>query len=357
MPAVKSSSPTARLAFRIERDIRSRGLSPGDPYLTAQEAADLFGVSRTTCNRALHLLAERNVVNRRRNSGTFVGPNVQSQASTLVRSVYVLMSSDRPIRESLRNALINSVWSELPDVDLHFARLPAGNEVRYSKELLHSAAERGQLTGVIAASCPLDVLQLLSQQKAPVVVIGSVDPTNDKLASVDGDERQAGQLLAQHMLGQGHKQFAVLMSEMWRSGDHLFLDGVQRVLQDARLSIGALCVRGIPDNPHVFRQQVRQLLGEVNGKLAVICQNPSFASLFEQMQHDEPELQWSRVAIAFNADTQLPQPAPQYPCSYQQDSDANMTAQVVNMLIQLSQGTEPPTRHVVLPMAMFVPFK
>ncbi len=141
-----SSTPTARLAVRIEDDIRRRGLSPGDQYLTAQELADQLGVSRTTCHRALSLLAERNIVSRRRNSGTFVGPDMQPVASTLVRSVFVLMSSGRPFRDSLRNALMSSLWSELPDIGVHFAKLPADNEVRYAEDLLRSAADGGQLT-------------------------------------------------------------------------------------------------------------------------------------------------------------------------------------------------------------------
>ncbi len=191
----------------------------------------------------------------------------------------------------------------------------------------------------------------------PVVIIGSVDQVDDELASVDGDERQAGKLLAEHMLKRGYEQFVLLMSEVWRSGDHLFLEGVQGVLQDAGLSIGALRVRGMPDNPQVFRQQVRQLIAEASGELALICQNPAFIPLLDEMQQEDPAVDWKKVGIAFNADTEMPKQPPRYPCTYQQDSDVAMTGRVVKMLIQLSTGIAPNERHVVLPMALHDPEK
>ena len=66
-------SRVQRLASLIEQDLRRRGLAAGDPYLTASEAGDDFGVDPFTATRAMSLLAKRGVLVRKRGVGTFVG--------------------------------------------------------------------------------------------------------------------------------------------------------------------------------------------------------------------------------------------------------------------------------------------
>ena len=66
-----SISKLERLAVRLEQDIRQRGLYAGDRYLTAPEAANLLDVSAGMAHRAMRVLAQRQMLVRRRNCGTF----------------------------------------------------------------------------------------------------------------------------------------------------------------------------------------------------------------------------------------------------------------------------------------------
>ena len=61
------------LAIAIEEDIRQRGLRRGDRYLTAKEVGERFQVSTVTAHRAMVILTDKDVVIRKRKSGTFVG--------------------------------------------------------------------------------------------------------------------------------------------------------------------------------------------------------------------------------------------------------------------------------------------
>ena len=72
-------STVHRLAKRLERDIRLKNLVAGDRYLTATEAAQMLGCSRTVASRALFLLAKRAVLIRRRGQGSMVGPAIQGE--------------------------------------------------------------------------------------------------------------------------------------------------------------------------------------------------------------------------------------------------------------------------------------
>ena len=87
-------APINRLAERVERDIHTKGLSYGDRYLTAAEAAREFGVSTATANRAMKLLAAREVLSRERSRGTFIGPAVTQAKITQIRTIVVLFRAD-----------------------------------------------------------------------------------------------------------------------------------------------------------------------------------------------------------------------------------------------------------------------
>lgn len=354
-----TKSPTLRginrVAARIEQDIVNRRLAPGDRYLTAKELADFFGYSPATCHRAMKLLADRDVLSRRPNSGTFVGPKAETQtpSPTQVRSVYVLLSSDVGLGAFSRDGVMEGLWRQLPGVGLNFAILPAGNEVGYMEELLSVAAASGQLYGVVAISCPREVYTYLSKQNLPVVVLGSVEPTEENLASVDGDEREAGKLLADHLLGKGYRQFAVLMRELWRSGDNLFFEGVQESLHRAALPLGALCVRSLPYDQRIFNQRVRTLLAEATAPVGLICEGSQFAAWLDALRATEPEHNWDRVGIAYNSEVELSEASvPPHAYTFLKSTLAEMVAMAGKMMAQLAAGKELPQRHVMLPFAL-----
>lgn len=343
-------SPADRLAARIESDIRSRGLSPGDPYLTAQETSALMGVSPTTCHRALRLLAERDIVHRRRNSGTFVGPKMQTEQPALVQSVFVLISSDRPVNDTLLSSLTSELWRAMPGVGLHQVMLPIGSEVRYLESLLTPAARAGQLSGVVAISSPT-VYRYLAQQAYPTVVIGSVDSMHDKLTSVSGDERNAGYALADHMLAKGYRQLLVLMDKIWRPGDNLFLRGVEEAMERAKLSAGSLRVRSLPCDSDLLAQQVGAIVGECSDRVAVICQEPMFFPWLQELQSRDTE-RYGNLGVAYNANLEAPTNDNKYPCVYLKASPREMVAIAGQMLAKLCAGEPLAERHIVLPMSI-----
>jgi DNA-binding LacI/PurR family transcriptional regulator len=195
----------------------------------------------------------------------------------------------------------------------------------------------------------------LVRQIAPVVVIGSVGPGEDQLASVDGDEKVAGQLLAECMLRRGYRQCAVLMGELWRPGDNHFVEGIQQTLEAANLSVGALRVLSLRRDARMLRQQVRELLATRAEPLALICQGVSFAQWLRDFWENDPQLPWDRVGIAYHADTEQPDRPLPYPFTFQRLSTIDMSAMAGEMVLQLGSKGELPQRHVLLPMELCEP--
>lgn len=94
----RSESPSRqRLANQILDFVREARLEP-DHHLREQQLGDLFGVSRTPIRRALELLAERGLVEARRNQGFFLSQPFDSLQRI---EIEVPSSSDQQLYERL----------------------------------------------------------------------------------------------------------------------------------------------------------------------------------------------------------------------------------------------------------------
>jgi DNA-binding LacI/PurR family transcriptional regulator len=270
------STNLSMVARRIEGDIRARGLRSGDRYLSVSDAAHMFGVSAATAHRAMDLLVSRKLLVRQHGRGTFVGdgaPAPRRGLATRVRTVQILLPEEQegvspfPMAEPILHAVRRGIGG----VNVQFAFVPAFGAVEYVRELVGAAHEAGQLAGVIPISCPRDVYAYLDRLDVPMVVLGSLCPDQDHIASVDADYRQVGRLLAGHMVGRKHRRMAVFVGGEGRPGDHAFLDGISDVLTEAGLPHNAMTVRIFPRDFDAFRAQVAELLSRPDRPDGVIC--------------------------------------------------------------------------------------
>ena len=89
---------------------------------------------------------------------------------------------------------------------------------------MEHAQREGELTGAIIHNCPRSVYRYFYNNNIPAVAVGS-DP-NYLLPWMDKDQRQAGQILSEHLIDKGHEQLAFLHSENWLPGDSRAYDGI-----------------------------------------------------------------------------------------------------------------------------------
>jgi DNA-binding transcriptional MocR family regulator len=83
-----------QLATRVEQDIRSRELRPGDPYINTEEVARMLGVTKLLANRAMQLLAKRRVLHRRQRKQVVIAEGILSMKRPPVRCVHFLVQKD-----------------------------------------------------------------------------------------------------------------------------------------------------------------------------------------------------------------------------------------------------------------------
>lgn len=258
------------LAERLMTDIRQRGLSVGDRYLTTDEVSQSLGIGKGAAGKAMRHLAERQILISRQRSGTFVGPGMATHKQSQVRSVCVLLpAGDSSASHWAYQPFIEGIRSAMPHIMVQFAFVPDNDPLPYVQELIDTSRASGQFAGVVSVSCPAEVYRYLAKLNVPAVVYGSLYSANLPLASIDSDNFECGRLLTQYLIDRGHRHMALLMTGGY-AGDNLFYDGISAALSAAGLPHSALVLRLIHNDIEGLRTITGELLQEPNRPTAII---------------------------------------------------------------------------------------
>jgi len=278
----EASSPSSLvlIAGRLEGDIRSRSLRAGDRYLSVADAATMIGVSTATANRAMDILVRKRLLVRQQGRGTFVGKAAGAPSTSRVHTVFVLLMEDQegvgPY--SLVEAFIPAIRQRMGNVNLQVSFIPSRRSIDYLSELIETAQKTGQLAGVVPISCAREIYRYLDESGVPTVVVGSLCPDQQHIASLDSDSHAIGSLLARHLVTKGHRRMGLFVIGEGRPGDHAFFDGISNELTTAGLPHNALTVRIFPRDFDAFRAQVNELLSQPDRPTGIICSIAPLAS-------------------------------------------------------------------------------
>lgn len=233
------------LARQLEADIHTRGLSPGDPYLNAAEAARMLEVSTSTANRALQVLGQRKIVERGQRRGTFVSDvSEEASLSTIrrVQVVYFEYTGERGMEIS--DDMLIGLQKELPYALIQFNFVPATDDRRHFEHLLDEAIESNQPVGVVLIRAPFYAQRKLAgamrESEISGVVHGNSYPSTD-IPWVNADfVAMADQLVARWQKG-GFKRITYIGPERGLlPGDMLLLDRLRAGLAEQKAGIDAL---------------------------------------------------------------------------------------------------------------------
>ncbi|WP_437200785.1 GntR family transcriptional regulator [Planctomicrobium sp. SH664] len=348
-----SSEPRAQqIARQIEEDLRGRNLAVGAPYLGTDQVAQMFGIHLRTAHRALNVLAERNLLIRKRGAGTFVGPALEAEAVS-PGVVHVLISASRAKRGINESALLAALREHLPGVGVQINLLPgSGAEVDAASALGVSLAA-GVAKGVVLIGCDRPVQDYIAKLGIPAVVFGGVFATASGLASIDSDHCELGRVLAEQLVQRGHREIAVLMHDIWLPGDNRFFEGISQVLaaSDAR------CVmRSTQVDAAALKAEARAMVEQEPGITAAICRSrfryenfaPAFRSLATRAGRDS-----SKLDVVFD-DAEYSGPCEDiYACAEMPVvQQLNQVGVLLQSLIQNDKGVD---RHVLLPVRLVPP--
>ena len=256
----------ADLASQIEADIRTRGLAPGDPYQGTTETARMLKVGSIPVNQAMQLLVKRNVLERRQRLGTFISRSFDpSQNGAGLKKVHVLMYDHHLVDEGIfGSGLLMGLQGALPGTHIQFDFMPPNvqEESRYLRDIVDEALRTRSADGFVLFNSTVEMQRIFSESGLPTVVAGHLYASINGLSFVDRDQKHVGRLLAEYLVGRGHKRILMITRQRpgMGPGEYLAADAVGEVAAAAGLSANALMIRSLPHDPAAIRCEVQRLL-------------------------------------------------------------------------------------------------
>jgi len=341
-------STVGQLASLIEHDVKSRGLSAGESYLTAQQVGQSFQVHPRTASRAMTLLAERGVLVRKRGAGTFVGPKAPAAAAVQAGCIHLLVSPDRKRMGLPLGDLVDGVLEASGTPNVQCSLLPTFDQAAYVRGLIEKERAGGSLAGMVLVGCRREIQEAVLAGGVPAVVFGGVYASTSSLPSVDVDQFDSGRQLAQYLLGRGHQRLALVTRELWLPGDNLHHDGISRALAKLNMRHGSLIIRCISTEAALVADAIAELLAGDDRPTGLICRGPLFAEAAQTAAHELGLRLPQDVEVVFDHWTEHSHMG--LPHVYPELDYRAQAAVVGKMLRQLMEGTRPDSEHVVVPV-------
>lgn len=265
------------LADRMVADIQERGLTPGDAYLSAAQAAKVLRTSTTRANRALQLLEHRRVLIRRQRTGAVIAePSAETKKSAIRRVNFVVARNYLTTEGLGADGIVAGLQKALPTADFQFRFIPEYEEVSSVDSLLGEALRSESPEGFVLVRASLAIQKSVLSTGVPSVIYGTPYPMNRQANSIDRDHRHMGWILTDYLLSQGARSILVILRPTSLHGDNLLLDGVQgRLLEIA--SSCKLIVRSLPADEGVLQQSLVELTKSHQTPIGVICRSEPLA--------------------------------------------------------------------------------
>jgi DNA-binding LacI/PurR family transcriptional regulator len=259
------------LADKLVSDIRHRGLSVGDRYLTRAEVSELLGVQKAMAGKAMRHLAEQRILISKQRAGTFIGPGLKRKGRSKVQTVYVLLTAGDPAYTALAfQPFVVGIRQALPEVNVQFTFVPDNDPLPYIQDLVDGAQASGHFAGMVLVSCPFKAYSYVAELGVPAAVFGTLHSSTLPIGSVDADNFQCGRLLTQYLIDRGHRRIAVLTTGAGRPGDNFFVDAIVDSLTSAGLPPNSLMQRSVRDDIHALRIFADELLARQERPTAII---------------------------------------------------------------------------------------
>ncbi|WP_432799338.1 hypothetical protein [Poriferisphaera sp. WC338] len=228
MPATKNPS-IVELANRLGEDIRERKLTPGEPYLTASEAALKLGVSTQRANRTLQLLSVRRQIVRSRGSApTILDPYADQNGKVSIRKIHIFIpKADMTTEGIYSDGCLLGLQKALPDADIHLNFFPAQNEGQFTQDIVTLSTAKDEMAGFVLVRSSIESQLTIAESGLPAVIHGSPYPGVKGIPSIDRDYIAAADLHVDYFQRKGCSRIILLMHDHMYAGGFLFKQALQ----------------------------------------------------------------------------------------------------------------------------------
>ncbi len=293
--AIKTGSKLPRIeivARAIEKDIASKGLKAGDKYMTSLQVARSLKIGNEVANRAMQLLAQRNIIERRHRAGTFVAAGRLDMDALALKRVHLVVDKQNVDTYGvLRDGTISGLHSMLPGCQIQFSFIPEREEKEYVEELLRESLSSGITTGFVLYRSNPETQMAVAESGMPAVISGSRWPGISNIPCFAKDHYSIGRKAAEYFLSRGHEQIAFFTRDDMFTSDHQILDGIRDSMGFAGLDAKSLTFRSLPLKPFIIQGTAEMVLSS-NGDspTAFICREKILAGNVKSVASKSTEI-------------------------------------------------------------------
>ena len=261
----------------------------------------MLDISPMMANRAMNVLAERDILVRRRRRGTFVGSGVRATEPNVAAVHMVGFMDDDPEWAPPLGRMLIGLRQSIPSARITTHHLPFRGALRHYREVVEQVARSDSFHGIILSYAPREVQEYTVEANLSAVVYGSPFP-GVRLPCVETDQNQVGRLMAREAVSAGAKRLFVLARENWRHGDTLAFDGILAAAHELGLSPGDLRVRNFDLGSPLLERTLRAVIAEVAEEeslpTGLLCRSPQIARVAKNILSDlDPEPDLSHLAL------------------------------------------------------------
>jgi hypothetical protein len=341
------------LADRLQQNIDRRGLRPGDAYPHTEEIARQLGVSTSTANAALRVLAKRGILDRRPRRGTVIARLPGQARRSALRRVHMLVHREYLQMEGLlADGMLIGIQGELPGAEIEFNFIPPVEGAEYGQRLVADALRSRDAEGFVLVRAPLAIQRAVRASALPAVVFGHLQPSVQGMPWIDRDQGQIGALAAKYLRSRRCRRVAALFRVEMGPGDFLLLDALQQALACAGLGIDDLVVRCLPADRDAVCHAASSLLQQSKRTTGFLCRNQLLAEAVAAAAHGLHR----RVAIVASDVYRKPSdPPPAWPYARSLLSSEEVGHHVGRMLAQQARGERVDPLQEVVPVGLEVP--
>lgn len=348
-------SKNAQVMNAIERDIRQRGLCPGDPYQSAREVAQMLDVSPMTADRAMRRLADNGVLCRKHGSGTFVGDAAHEMPQGTLRNLQIIIPSTfYHVYRGIVENIVGTLHRRFPTDTIEHIFVPENAQTEFCTQIIRRWDGGEKPRTVILVSCSQQIQRMFGETGVPAVATGGVHKGHCALPWIDMDHREAGRLLAAHARELGHRRFLILMNHLWGCGDNEFLEGIEAGLGGDDAEPVEARVRSVEWDAVAIESALSQALRDDSPPTGIFCTTRFTAELAVKLAEKQ---NWSVPDDFFVGTVLVRTPsgaAPKYAYTRWGTTRESNDA-LYAMVHQMDEGRRADPDHFLIPVEIVVP--
>lgn len=240
--------------------------------MNAAETATFLGVSGSTANRALQILAGRDVVVRARKRGTIVNNLNVDQTPRIIERVQMVHFMDAVLSNSIMiDPIVVGIENRLPRSHIQFNYLPRVGYYDHFMRLLDEADKCRPVSAIVLTGSDYTAQHLLEERMLPSIIHGYVRPSITKLSSITLDYEAAGKLCGEFCVKNKIKNLVILLPmRPFFTGDLKLQRAATKVLAEAGYPLGSVCVHCLSPEYKVVHAWLNENYGGCED-LALVC--------------------------------------------------------------------------------------